>query len=74
MTSAQRDDWVVTYTIEFVTPTHDTLVTEFYRGCRDECERICRQSGGGDDDRYRTKRPWRPVTGPAHEWDEFLNS
>jgi hypothetical protein len=65
-------EWVVTYQIEF--PNRNILVTEFFRGDRDECERIRAQSGGGEDDRQRTKRPWRPIIGPACEWDDFLRS
>jgi len=48
------------------------MVTEFYRGDRDECERIKRQSGGGDHDLARTLRPWKPIVGPAHEWDQLV--
>jgi hypothetical protein len=64
--------WVVTYTVEF---TDDCIfVTEFFRGELDECQRIKRQSAGGDHDMMRTKRPWKPIIGPAHEWDAFLRS
>ena len=65
-------EWVVTYTIEF--SNRDVMVTEFFRGDRDECMRIRAQSGGGDHDMVRTKRPWKPIVGPAHEWDDFLES
>ena len=65
-------EWVVTYTIEFA--NRDIMVTEFFRGDRDECMRIRAQSGGGDHDMVRTKRPWKPIVGPAHEWDDFLES
>ena len=64
--------WVVTYTIEFA--NSEIMVTEFFRGGRDECMRIRAQSGGGDHDLMKTKRPWKPTVGPAHEWDEFLRS
>jgi hypothetical protein len=66
------EQWVVTYTIEF--PNNELMVTEFFRGEREECERIKRASAGGDHDLIRTKRPWKPIVGPAHEWDDFLNS
>ena len=65
-------EWVVTYTIEFA--NRDIMVTEFFRGDRDECMRIRAQSGGGEHDKQRTKRPWKPTIGPAHEWDDFLRS
>jgi len=65
-------EWVVTYTIEF--PDNAILVTEFFRGERHECERIKAQSGGGDHDQMTTKRPWKAIVGPAHEWDDFLES
>jgi hypothetical protein len=64
------NDWVVTYTIEF--GWNEIMVTEFYRGERDECLRIRAHSGGGSHDQRRTRGPWKPVVGPAHEWDEFL--
>lgn len=63
-------EWVVTYKIEF--PNRDIMVTEFFRGDRDECERIRARSGGGECDMQRTKRPWKPIIGPAEEWDGFL--
>lgn len=71
MTSAQPD-WVVTYTIEFA--NSDIMVTEFFRGCHAECMRISAQSGGGEHDMQVTKKPWKPIIGPAHEWDNFLRS
>jgi hypothetical protein len=71
VTSAQPD-WVVTYTIEFA--NSDIMVTEFFRGCHAECLRIRAQSGGGEHDMQVTKRPWKPIIGPAHEWDDFLRS
>jgi hypothetical protein len=64
-------EWVVTYTIEFA--NSDIMVTEFFRGARDECLRIRAQSGGGDHDLMQTKS-WKPIVGPAHEWDQFLES
>lgn len=65
-------EWVVTYTIEFA--NRDIMVTEFFRGEREECERISAQSGGGEHDARWTKRPWKPIVGPAHEWDDLLRS
>jgi hypothetical protein len=64
------NEWVVTYKIEFA--NRDILVTEFFRGDRDECERIGALSYGGECDMHRTKRPWVPIVGLAHEWDDFL--
>ena len=69
MTSAQPDDWVVTYTIE---DQFGIFVTEFYRGEMEECVRIRAHSGGGDDDRRSTNRPWKPTIGPAREWDQLV--
>jgi len=65
-------DWVVTFTIEFEAPHfNETLITEFYRGPQSECLRIKAQSGGGEHDRRKTRR-WKPIAGPAEEWDQFL--
>ena len=66
------EQWVVTYTIEFV--NSDIMVTEFFRGEQAECVRIRAQSAGGEHDALKTKRPWKPTIGPAHEWDDFLRS
>lgn len=72
MTSPQPDDWVVTYRIEFA--NSDIMVTEFFRGDRDECLRIRQQSGGGEHDGCRTINPWTAIVGPAREWDDFLGA
>jgi len=62
--------WVVTYKHQQI--DGGILVTEFYRGSRDECVRICTHSGEGEDDRCRTQQ-WRPVIGTASSWDEFVS-
>jgi hypothetical protein len=60
--------WVVTYTIDFI---GETLVTEFYRGDRDECFRIRAASCGGEHDQRKSVR-WKPIVGLASEWDDLL--
>lgn len=65
--------WVVTYRIEF--PNSDIMVTEFFRGDREECLRIRKQStGGGEHDGCKTINPWTAIVGLAREWDEFLEA
>lgn len=60
--------WVVTYRFE----VHDNvLVTEFFRGDREECDRICDHFAPGEDDRVQTGA-WRPILGTAKSWDIFL--
>jgi hypothetical protein len=74
VTKFRRDNWVVTYKIEFHTAANfgEIMVTEFYRGAREECLRIKAQStGGGEHDRRRTDS-WIPIVGPACDWDQFL--
>lgn len=66
------EPWVVTYRIEFA--NSDIMVTEFFRGDREECLRIREKSGGGEHDRCRTIRPWKAIVGPAKEWDDFLEA
>lgn len=60
--------WVVTFRIQSAV-NRETLITEFYRGEREECIRICEHSCGGEDDCHQTKQPWRPMVGPAECWD-----
>ena len=60
--------WVITYQIE---SRGEVLVTEFYRGSRDECVRILVHSGDGSDDLCRTGR-WKAILSTAQSWDEFL--
>jgi hypothetical protein len=66
-----KRDWVVTYKIEFHSAFGEIVVTEFYRGTREECMRIKAQSGGGEHDGRRTDS-WVPIAGPARDWDAFL--
>ena len=61
--------WVVLYTIEY---DSGTLITDFYRGDYDECQRIKAASGGGEHDLCQTIKPWKPKVGPAHEWDRMM--
>ncbi len=65
----RRDNWVVTYRIE---TKEGIMVMEFYRGSQAECRRIALLSVGiGSNDQERTGS-WRPIIGPAVDWDEFL--
>ena len=66
------EPWVVTY--QSIT-THETLITEFYRGSREECLRIRDHSASsGEDDQYPTKEPWKIVVSPVSHWDMFVRS
>lgn len=65
------EQWVVTYRIEPLNGDQ-YIISEFYRGEPAECLRIYRQSGAGEDDRYRTEQPWQVDTCPAHLWDNML--
>jgi hypothetical protein len=60
--------WVVTYEI---TSPDGLMLAEFYRGSRKECQRIEAASSVGEDDRRRTF-DWKPMTGPAENWDCFV--
>jgi hypothetical protein len=73
LTKFRRDNWVVTYKIEFESPYQfgDVMVTEFFRGDKEECLRIKNHFGSGEHDQRRT-RAWFPIAGPAEEWDDFL--
>ena len=64
------EQWVVSYQIKNM--WGDELYAEFFRGDREECERIQKHSVGGEDDRQRTIKPWKAVAGPASSWDDFI--
>ena len=64
-----REPWVVAYRID---TNEGDLIVEFYRGSRQECERIKANSAPkGDSDQGGTGW-WKPVIGPAESWDEFV--
>lgn len=63
--------WVVTYRIQSAVSS-DTLITEFYRGERAECIRICEHFSVGEDDCHQTRQPWKPIAGPAECWDQMV--
>ena len=64
------EPWVVTYRIDYYS---GTMVTEFYRGDRAECERIRARSSLGEDDQRRSHKYWRASLRPAKDWDDLLN-
>jgi len=66
---SMTEQWVVTYRVE---TNDDNLIVEFYRGTREECVRIARHSAKGDSDEEGTGS-WRPIIGPADDWDKFLD-
>jgi hypothetical protein len=71
VTSAARNDWVVTYRIEV--GEWEYLVEEFYRGDFHECKRIMQYSmSGGESDMRKTPHPWQPTICPAREWDKLV--
>jgi hypothetical protein len=65
------EPWVVAYRIETAS---NVMFTEFFRGDREECQRIEANSALGADDRYRTRKPWKPMIGTAESWDEFVDA
>jgi len=62
--------WVVTYRVAL---QDETILTEFYRGPRSECQRISAASATGEDDCRRTHGRWQPFAGPAKRWDAFVS-
>ena len=61
--------WVVTYKLF---TEEGSLIIEFYRGSREECQRIKARSHSGEDDRRGGLHLHECIVGPAHEWDDFL--
>jgi hypothetical protein len=62
------NDYVVTYRMDHPS---GCSIAEFFRGPKDECDRIARSFGGGGNDKKRVTGS-TVIVGTAKAWEEFL--